>query len=68
VKRAVINKMLLPCKCRFCSMKRREQEENLELIKREYSDLKLLTMPYLPYEILSRQKVKEYAHKLFAED
>lgn len=68
VKRAVINKMLLPCKCKFCSMKRREQEENLKIIKKEYSDLKLLMMPYLPYEILSKEKVKEYAHKLFSED
>lgn len=67
VKRAIINKMILPCKCKFCSMKQKEQIENLKLIKREYSDLKLLTMPYLPYEILSKERVREYAHKLFAD-
>jgi arsenite-transporting ATPase len=68
IKRAVVNKMLLPCKCKFCSMKREEQEQNLELIKHEYRDLKLLSMPFLPYEILSKERVKEYAEKLFAED
>jgi len=68
VKRAVVNKMLLPCKCKFCSMKRKEQEENLALIKKEYRDVKLLTMPFLPYEILSRERVKEYAERLFSED
>jgi arsenite-transporting ATPase len=67
VKRAVVNKMLLPCSCKFCSQKRKEEEENMELIKREYSDLKLLTMPYLPYEILSKERVKEYTEKLFAD-
>jgi arsenite-transporting ATPase len=67
VKRVIINKMLLPCDCKFCSKKRKEEEENLEFIKREYRDLKLLTMPYLPYEILSRERVEEYAKKLFAD-
>lgn len=67
VKRAVVNKILLPCNCKFCSMKRKEQEENLELIKREYSDLKLLTMPYLHYEILSKKHVQDYAKKLFGD-
>lgn len=68
VKRVIVNKMLLECKCKFCSMKRREQKENLEIIKKEYGDLKILIMPYLPYEILSKQKVKEYAKQLFSED
>ncbi|MFN4133749.1 MAG: ArsA family ATPase [Candidatus Hadarchaeales archaeon] len=67
VKRAVINKMLLPCGCKFCSMKRKEQEENLAIIKKEFSDLKLIQMPYLPYEVLSLGRVREYAKKLFAE-
>ena len=65
VKRAVVNKMLLPCKCKFCMMKRKEQEENLEIIKQEYNDLKLLIMPYMPYEILRERRVREYAEKLF---
>jgi anion-transporting ArsA/GET3 family ATPase len=67
VKRAVINKMLLPCDCKFCSKKRKEETENMELVKREHGDLKLLTMPYLPYEILSKERVQEYAEKLFTD-
>lgn len=65
VKRIVVNKMLLPCNCTFCSQKRREEEENMKLIEREYSDVKILTVPFLPHEILSKEKVKEYAKKLF---
>ncbi|MEW6222388.1 MAG: ArsA family ATPase [Candidatus Hadarchaeota archaeon] len=65
VKRAVVNKMLLPCKCNFCTMKRKEQEENLDLIKQEYNDLKLLVMPFMPYEILREKRVREYARELF---
>jgi len=67
VKRAVVNKMLLPCKCKFCVMKRKEQEENLQLIKKEYNDLKLLVMPYMPYEILREKRIKEYAKQLFGD-
>jgi arsenite-transporting ATPase len=65
VKRAVINKMILPCKCQFCSMKNKEQDENMKLIKHEYGDLKTMTMPYLPHEVLSKERVLEYAQKLF---
>lgn len=65
IKRAVVNKMLTPCKCRFCELKRREQQKNLATIQEEYGDLKLLMMPYLPYEIITRERVQEYADKLF---
>lgn len=67
IKRAVVNKLITPCKCRFCELKRKEQEKNLETIKAEYGDLKLLTMPYLPYEIITKERVKEYTSKLFEE-
>lgn len=65
VKRAVVNKMLLPCKCQFCTLKRREQQKNLETIQKEYSDLKLLMVPYLPHEVITKRRVEEYASKLF---
>ncbi len=65
VKRVVVNKMLLPCKCRFCTLKRNEQQRNLEVIRKEYGDLKLLTVPYLPHEVISKKRVEEYAGKLF---
>ena len=65
IKRAVINKMMLPCKCRFCALKREEQQRNLELIQKEYDDLKLLTVPYLPHEIITKKRIQEYADKLF---
>jgi anion-transporting ArsA/GET3 family ATPase len=67
VKRAIVNKMILPCKCRFCALKREEQQRYLELIQREYGDLKLLTVPYLPYEIVTKKRIQEYARKLFEE-
>ena len=65
IKRAVVNKMITPCKCRFCELKRKEQQKNLALIEEEYSDLKLLTVPYLPHEIITMERVKEYAKELF---
>ncbi len=67
IKRAVVNKMIVPCKCRFCELKRKEQQKNLARIQEEYGDLKLLTMPYLPYEIITKERVQEYADKLFEE-
>jgi arsenite-transporting ATPase len=65
IKRAVINKMMLPCKCKFCTLKRKEQEKNLEKIQNEHKDLKILTVPYLPYEIITKKRIREYAEKLF---
>lgn len=65
IKRAVVNKMIMPCKCRFCELKRKEQQKNLARIQEDYGDLKLLTMPYLPYEIVTKERVQEYADKLF---
>ncbi len=67
IKRAVVNKMITPCKCRFCELKRKEQERNLKIIQEGYGDLKLLTVPYLPYEIITKERVKEYTDKLFEE-
>lgn len=65
IKRAVINKLMLPCKCKFCTLRRKEQEKNLEKIKAEHMDLKILTVPYLPYEIITERRIREYAEKLF---
>lgn len=67
VKRVVINKMILPCKCQFCSLKNKEQDENMKLIKQEYGDLKIMTMPYLPHEVVSKERVLEYSQELFKE-
>lgn len=67
VKRLVVNKMMLPCKCQFCTIKRKEQQKNLEVIHKEYSDLKILTVPYFPHEVISKKRVEEYAGKLFEE-
>lgn len=65
IKRAIVNKMITPCKCRFCELKRREQQKNLVTIREKYGDLKLLTVPYLPYEIITKERVREYTRKLF---
>lgn len=65
VKRVVINKMLMPCKCHFCAMKLEEQEENLNLIRREFGDMKLLVIPYQPYEILREKRIRRCAKQLF---
>jgi arsenite-transporting ATPase len=65
IKRAVVNKMITPCKCRFCDLKRKEQQKNMAIIQKECSDLRLLTVPYLPHEIITMERVKEYARKLF---
>ncbi len=67
IKRAVINKLMLPCKCDFCTLKRKEQEANLAQIQREFNDLKLLTVPYLPHEVISKNRIREYAKKLLEE-
>lgn len=67
VKRLVVNKMMLPCKCQFCTIKRNEQQTNLEVIHKEYGDLKILTVPYFPHEVISKKRVEEYAGKLFEE-
>ncbi|RLG58014.1 MAG: hypothetical protein DRN83_00370 [Hadesarchaea archaeon] len=67
IKRVVVNKIITPCKCRFCELKRREQEQNMARIHREYGDLKILTVPYLPYEIITMNRIREYAGKLFEE-
>lgn len=65
IKRAVINKMILPCKCKFCTLRRKEQEKNLGKIQKEHRDLKILTVPYLPHEIITKKRIREYAEKLF---
>lgn len=67
LKRVIVNKMITPCKCHFCELKRKEQERNLATIQQEYGDLKILTVPYLPHEIIAMERVKEYANKLFEE-
>lgn len=67
LKRLVVNKMMLPCKCQFCTIKRNEQQKNLEVIHKEYGDLKILTVPYFPHEVISKKRVEEYAGKLFEE-
>lgn len=67
IRRAVVNKMMLPCKCRFCELKRAEQQKYMEVIQREYGDLKILTVPYLPHEVITKKRIQEYAGKLFAE-
>ncbi len=67
VKRAVVNKMLEECNCKFCAQKRGEEKENMGLVHKEYKDLKIIPVPFMPYEILSRERVKQYAKNLFAD-
>lgn len=67
IKRVIVNKVITPCKCRFCELKRKEQERNLAMIQQEYEDLKILSVPYLPHEIIAMERVREYANKLFEE-
>lgn len=67
IKWAVVNKMITPCKCHFCDLKREEQQKNLVRIQEEYGDLKLLMVPYLPHEVITMERVKEYTSKLFEE-
>ncbi len=67
IKRAVINKLLVPCDCEFCSLKRKEQEANMKIINEKYKDLKILTVPYLPHDVISKKRIKEYSKKLMVE-
>ncbi len=67
VKMAIVNKMLEECDCKFCSQKRGEEADNMKLVNKEYKDLKVVTVPFMPFNILSRERIKEYAKNLYTD-
>lgn len=64
-KSIIINRVASGSECKFCSSRRKDQEDKLREIEEKFSEHILIKMPLFPYEIRGLERLNEYALILF---
>ena len=62
---AIVNKMIPPSSCGFCSSKRGEQATRLREMHEKFPEYQLLPMPLFPHQIRGVESLREFAEILF---
>jgi arsenite-transporting ATPase len=65
VKQLIVNNVVKTEDSDFLAMKARQQKKYLELIYDRYSDLGIVELPMLPYEVKGLERLKEIESNLF---
>ena len=65
VKQIVVNKLVSPRRCLYCMTQYNLQKEMLSETRRKFSELRLVGMPYLPYEVQGVDRLNNFADILF---
>jgi len=62
---AIVNKMIPPSACHFCSSKREEQAVRLRQMHEKFPEYRLRTMPLFPHQIRGIENLREFAGIMF---
>lgn len=65
VKQIIINKLVSSRRCVYCMTQYNLQKEMLSETRRKFSELRLVGMPYLPYEVQGIDRLNDFALTLF---
>ncbi|MBU4349712.1 ArsA family ATPase [bacterium] len=64
-KSIIVNRIASGSECKFCSSRRKDQEDKLREIEEKFAEHILIKMPLFPYEIRGLERLNEYALILF---
>ena len=64
-KSIIVNRVASESECKFCSSRRKDQEDKLREIEEKFAEHALIKIPLFPYEIRGLEGLNEYAQILF---
>lgn len=64
VQNIVVNRIMENNGCVFCSSRRKDQEDNMERIEKEFAEFNLIKMSLFPHEVRGLKDLREFAQIL----
>jgi len=61
----IVNNIIPPSECSFCTSRRKEQDGHAEYISDRFSEYEIVEMPLFPYEVRGIDRLTEFAEVMY---